>query len=807
MSLSDYRAKRDFSITPEPKGRMKPPRKTGLVFLVQKHATRRLHYDLRLEFGGVFKSWAITRGPSLDPEDRRLAVETEDHPLDYDGFEGIIPKGAYGAGTMIVWDRGVWHPVGDAAAGFANGHLEFTLNGERLSGNWHLIRMKAKEDEKRVNWLLVKAEDGAARSGSGDLLERHAASVVSGRTIEDVTAGAPARRPVKRAPGKRSGLPNFLPPMLAVTMASPPSGPMWMHEVKFDGYRLQARIESGKLRLLTRSGLDWTKRFAGPMQMALASLPVRQALIDGEVVAEAADGTGSFSILQADLAAGRGDRLVYWAFDLLHLDGRDLTALPLDDRKAALAGLIGDRGPVRLSEGFDGDGPTILAHACRIGAEGIVSKNRTAPYRSERSKSWVKSKCIGRAEFVIGGFTESRAGTDRIGALVLGAHDQGGALVPVGRVGTGFSEALARSLHAQLTKLKQETSPFSPGLAREAARGVHYVRPELVGEVEYRAVTADGNLRHASFRGLRDDKPASNVMLDLVPHAPTPIVTVKLTHPDRVYWPEANITKRDLADYYTAIWPWIAPHVTGRPLALLRAPEGIHAETFFQKNHHPGEHPALDDIRNPRRSSAGALIGIHDLDGLITLAQLGALEIHPWGAPIDALERPDRLILDLDPGEGVEWADILSAAALLRDTCEAAGLVPFAKTSGGKGIHIVCPLDGQAGWDQVKGWTRALANAVASSEPTRFVAKPGPARRKGRIFVDYLRNGYGATAVAAYSPRARPAAGVSTPLTWDELARLTSPTQFTLGNVRERLERINHDPWDGFTQSARPLPG
>ena len=814
MSLDPYRAKRDFAATPEPRGRRGRPRKSGLHFVIQMHAATRLHYDLRLEWQGVMKSWAVTRGPSLDPADKRLAVATEDHPLDYAGFEGVIPKGQYGAGRMIVWDRGLWTPIGDAERGLAKGHLEFSLAGEKLTGRWHLVRLK--DEGKRENWLLMKADDESARPGA-DILAERPESVLSGRSIDALSGADRPAPPAARTPAGKTGrkappaapLPDFLAPMLAEAATAPPAGAHWLHEVKFDGYRLQARLDHGRLRLLTRSGLDWTERFAGPMTRALTDLPAGTALIDGEVVVEGAGGASDFSALQAALSAGETARFVFWCFDLMHLDGTDLTALPLDDRKARLRALVPDAAALRFSEGFDAEGATVLRHVCRLGLEGIISKDRRAPYRGGRAKTWLKSKCTGRGEFVIGGFLPSTATRGAIGSLVLGAW-QDGRLRPVGRVGTGFSAAVARDLYQRLAPLQTETAAFDPPLAREAAAGVHPVRPELVAEVDYRAVTADGNLRHAVFRGLREDKPASDALYDLTPTGaagpPEPEPQVRLTHPDRILWPDLGITKQGLADHYAAVWPLIAPHIRGRALAILRAPDGIGGETFFQKNHHTGLPDTLAEARDPRRSAAPPLIVLDSLEGLLALAQVSAVEIHPWGAPVQAPNAPDRLILDLDPGEGVGWAEVVAAALDLGEACRGLGLNPFVKTSGGKGLHIVCPLDGRAGWDEVKPWARAFARSMAEADD-RFVAVAGPARRRGRIFIDWLRNQMGATAVAPWSPRARPEAGVSTPVDWAELPQLTGPAQFTMLTLPARLAGQPSDPWQDFAAAATGLPG
>jgi bifunctional non-homologous end joining protein LigD len=820
MALETYQSMRDFKATPEPKGR-KRKSKGDPVFVIQKHAATRLHYDLRLEMDGVLKSWAVTRGPSLVPGEKRLSVHVEDHPMDYGGFEGTIPEGQYGAGTVIVWDRGTWTPVFDAAKGYAKGHLEFELKGEKLTGRWHLIRMRGKPREKRENWLLIKGEDASARDeGAPDILEERPESVKTGRTIEEV--GGPRRRKSKarRAAAKepeepkspKTDLPGFVPPMLATLVRSTPGDDRWLHEIKFDGYRIQAQVSGGKVRLFTRSGRDWTERFGEAIGAAFSALPARQAVLDGEVVVEASGRSSDFSALQADLAEGRTDRMVYYAFDLLHLDGRDLTGLPLVDRKRLLDGLLTSAsGPLRISEHLSDKGEVVLRHACRLGLEGIISKLRDSPYRPGRGKAWVKSKCSARQEFVVAGFLPSTVSPRSIGSLVLGVYD-GDRLKPVGRVGTGFSVALAEQLYAKLDDLQTDTQPFHPPLPRAEARGVRFVRPELVAEVDFRAWTADGNLRHASFKGLREDKDPREVMgeglpaslADAAPEAP-PVRRIKLTNPERVYWPDTGVTKAGLADYYTEVWPWIAPHVVGRPLALLRCPDGIGGQQFFQKHEWKGMNATILRVQDPAQPKDAPSIAIADLDGLIALAQSASLEIHPWGSTLKDWEKPDRIVIDLDPGEGVNWADLVAAAQDVRDRLEAHGLSAFAKTSGGKGLHVVAPLKPKADWQVIKTFCRDLARAMAADDPTRYVATITKSKRKGKILVDYLRNQRGATAVAAYSTRARPGAHVSAPVTWDELATGIAPSDFTMLTMPSRLANLRRDPWDGFDAAARPL--
>jgi bifunctional non-homologous end joining protein LigD len=833
VALETYRAMRDFAASPEPKGRK--ARKRGDSFVVQKHAARRLHYDLRLELDGVLKSWAVTRGPSLVAGEKRLAVEVEDHPLDYGGFEGEIPEGSYGAGRVIVWDRGRWAPVGDPAKGLAKGHLEFTLEGEKLGGRWHLARMARKPREKRDNWLLIKADDEFARPPDApDILVERPDSVLSGAEIGPRPPAAARRARGPRKAAAADPFPGFVPPQLATLRPSAPTGAAWVHEIKFDGYRVEPQIRDGAARLLTRTGLDWTERFGAAIPAALAALPAEAAVLDGEIVVETARGVSDFAALQADLAAGRGDRLVLYLFDLLHCDGRDLRPEPLLARKAALAELLAGAGPpLRLSEHFDADGDVMLRHACRLSLEGVVSKRRDAPYRSGRGRDWIKSKCAERQEFVVAGFTPSKAAADAVGALVLG-YWRDGALVHAGRVGSGFDRREAAALHARLAPTVVRASPFAAPLSAEARRDVRFVRPELVAEVEFRGWSGGDLLRHASFRGLREDKPAAEVAREDAASADAgddaagraaaaprarrrasaaararpagadrPAPPGRLTSPDRVYWPETGATKADLAAWYAAVWPRMAPHVAQRPLALLRCPEGRTKACFFQKHVWRGQSPDILVLPDPAGDPGETLLGVGDLAGLVGLVQGGALEIHGWQARFDALETPDQIVMDLDPGEGVDWPALVAAAAETRARLERAGLGAFVKSSGGKGLHVVAPLAPQAGWEAVKGFAKGIAEAMAAEAPDRFVATIAKAKRRGRILVDYLRNGRGATAVVPYSSRAREGAPVAMPLAWDELRPEAEPVAATLA---DGLDRLDADPWAEFDAARRPLP-
>lgn len=815
--LETYNAKRDFRQTAEPRGRK--ARKAGHSFVIQKHAATRLHYDLRLEMDGVLKSWAVTRGPSFVAGEKRLAVHVEDHPLDYGDFEGTIPKGNYGAGAVIVWDRGTWIPEGDPQEGYAKGRLDFTLKGTKLAGQWHLVRMRPKRGETRENWLLIKADDAAARApDQPDILAERPESLKTGRTVEEVAKGEGAAEPArpatpdrKRATRKKGAktapLPEFVEPALATLKPAPPTGAKWLHEVKFDGYRLQARLDGQDVRLLTRSGLDWTDRFGPDIPDALRALPAKTALIDGEMVVEGNAGASDFSALQADLSAGRTDRFVFYVFDLLHLDGQDLRDLTLIARKERLEELVDTTpGRLRYSGHFGESGAMVLRHACRLSLEGIISKEADAPYRSGRGKTWIKSKCSARQEFVIGGYVPSTTSDQLVGSLVMGVFEDG-AFRHVGRVGTGFSAQVAKSLRTRLGKIETEDSPFDGKLTAAERRNVRFVRPELVAEVEFRAWTADGRLRHAAFRGLREDKPAAEVVRETDPPGRPPAPQkrrVTLTHPDRLYWPDDGVTKEGLADYYADIWPRIAPYVVGRPLALLRCPSGIGGQRFFQKHAWKGMNKHIVAVRDPKDKTGEPLVAINDLDGLIGLVQSAALEIHPWGSTLAEWERPDTLTMDLDPGDGVAWDAVTAAAREVAGRLRAAGLEVFVKTSGGKGLHVVAPLTPKAAWPAVKGFAKALAEAMAADAPDAYVATVAKARRKGRILIDYLRNQRGATAVAAYSTRARPGAAVSMPVDWDELDQI-APDQFTVANAAARLAAQDRDPWEGFRAAARPL--
>jgi bifunctional non-homologous end joining protein LigD len=827
-ALDAYAAKRDFSRTPEPvpKPASKSAAKTTRAperhaFVVQRHAARRLHYDLRLELDGTLKSWAVTRGPTLTAGEKRLAVRTEDHPLEYLKFEGNIPKGEYGGGTMIVWDRGTWTPEFDPQFGLSKGHLAFTLDGSRLKGKWHLVRIRPKPGEKTEPWLLFKSEDEFARkAGDAEITDEAATSAVSGLTSDEIAAKGSVRvdhaarsreKRARKSPlpdvGKIRGarkklLPTFVEPSLAAPCARPPSGPKWVHEIKHDGYRIQARLDGGKAKLLTRKNLDWTDRFKA-IAKAVEELRVGAALLDGEIVVEEANGLSTFNGLQADLSSGRQDRMRYHVFDLLYCDGYDLTPATLIDRKHVLGQVLAELpagSPVRYSEHLETDGPTMFEHAGRLGLEGIISKRRDLPYRSGRTDGWLKSMCVNRGEFLVLGYIASSVAAGMVGALLLG-YRRNGKLVYAGRVGTGWSTAEARSLKEALEKIAAGKPTFAHPLPIGADKSARWAAPQLVADIQFRGWSTDGLLLRASFKGIREDKSPDEVVLEEKPRESTERATrpaaglagVTLTHPDRLLWDE-GISKQALAEFYAEIAGWIMPHVAGRVLSVVRAPSGAQAKSFYAKHRWAG----LNHVREIDVGEKEAMIAIDDLAGLVNLVQGGVVEIHPWGSRANDLDRPDRLIFDLDPGEDVAWSEVIAAARAMRAELQARGLESFVKTSGGKGLHVVVPIEPRIDWDAAKAFTQGVAEAMSRADPGRYVAIMSKRARRGRIFIDWVRNGRGATAVAAFSTRARQQAPVSTPLAWDELSEGLRSDHFTVDNLRERLDFVKRDPWDGF---------
>ncbi len=843
MALEQYRAKRDFKKTSEPAGKAARARKgdAGGIFVIHKHAATRLHYDLRLEHDGVLWSWAVTRGPSLDPHEKRLAVHVEDHPIEYAPFEGTIPKGEYGAGAVIVWDEGTWTPEHDPAKGMKKGHIDFELKGEKLSGKWHLVRLKPRAGEKRDNWLLIKSDDQAARPGE-DILEEAPESIKSGLTVEEVGEGKAAKgkkpkvwhsnRPAAGKTTKASASLDFIEPALATLQSHAPAGKEWLHEIKFDGYRMQAQIAGTEVKLLTRTGLDWTEKFGGAMVAALGKLKCKDAIIDGEIVVLGSDGVSSFSHLQADLSAGRTDRMIYYAFDLIRLDGEDLRDEPLVERKERLRELLGEESEdaaVRFSDHFTEPGKVMLQHACRMGLEGVVSKRADAPYRSGRGKVWIKSKCTQRQEFVIGGYLPSEKTGRGLRSLLVGYHEDG-ALKYAGRVGTGFSAKVADDLKKKLDALKAAKSPFDASVPK--GKGLVWVKPELVGEVEFRSWTGEHIIRHASFQGLREDKPAEEVVEEkpkpakedtkpaakAAPKRATKAkpaakpakdaegavkTAVKLSHPEKLLWPDEKVSKQDLLEHYDKVWPRMEQFVVNRPLSLVRAPDGISGQRFFQKHASPGMHEKILRMKDPEDNQE--LLFVRDFDGIAALVQFGVVEIHIWGSTVDQLEKPDQIIFDLDPDEGLDVDAVREAALDIRTKLDDLSLANFVKTSGGKGYHVVVPLRPSADWTKVKGFAHDFAKALAQAEPDRYTATLSKKSRKGRIFIDYLRNGKGSTTVAPYSSRAKKGATVSMPVTWEEVEDGLMPNAFPIGD-KTTLDRLKQDdPWRDFFKQGKPL--
>lgn len=857
-SLSTYRTRRDFNKTAEPSGAKAVASSDHGRFVVQKHAATRLHYDFRLELDGVFKSWAVTKGPSLDPHDKRLAVEVEDHPLDYGDFEGTIPKGQYGGGTVQLWDRGTWTPEGKASPeqALAAGDLKFTLHGKRLRGSWVLVRMKRdRTGAERTNWLLIKHRDDHAREGDGDAVLAADRSVASGRPMAAIAAGRgrgprpfmlagkAAAKPdavwestpnaaarTRKAHITSSALPDFIPPQLCQPVDRPPAGRGWGHEIKFDGYRVQLRVHDGAATLKTRKGLDWTRRFGA---IAAAAKTCPDGIIDGEVVALDRNGTPDFAALQVALSEGKTKDLIFFAFDLLFEGDRDWRGEPLSRRKARLRDLLAERGAdagsaIRYVEHFEAAGDAVLRSACRLALEGIVSKRLDAAYQSGRTDRWTKAKCRGGHEVVIGGWATTG---NRFRSLLVGVR-RGDHLVHIGRVGTGYGAATVARLLPRLKAVAATVSPFTGVGAPRQDKTIHWTRPELVAEIEFAGWTGSGMVRQAAFKGLREDKPAVEVEADApAPRAdtqleePTPakptartrangkpvVMGVPLSHPDKALWPDAGdggpVTKRDLARYLEAVGAWMLPHIEGRPCSILRAPDGIGAETFFQRHAMPGTSNllALVEVAGDRKP----YLQIDRVEGLAAVAQMGGLELHPWNNRPGDPDRPGRLVFDLDPGPGIAFATVVDAARELKDRLEALGLAGFCKTTGGKGLHIVVPLaaprKGSPGWPEAKSFARDLCRRMAADHPQLYVVNMAKNRRNRRIFLDYLRNDRISTAVAPLSPRARPGATVSMPLTWTQLRRDLDPRRYTIRTVPRLLAQSA--AWEGYDAAARPLGG
>jgi bifunctional non-homologous end joining protein LigD len=851
--LERYRSMRDFRKTAEPSGQAKPAAKTeSLPFVIQKHAATRLHYDFRLGLHGVLKSWAVTKGPSYVPGDKRLAVQVEDHPMEYGGFEGTIPKGQYGGGTVMLWDEGTWEPVGDPDQGLAKGNLKFILHGKKLHGKWVLVRMGGRAaNEAKPNWLLIKEHDEYEQTADDEpITEKEPNSVLTQRDIEAIARDedhvwqsnrpenssgnkTSAAKPARSAPfapsdlpAKKEALPAFIPPQLASEAPAPPIGEHWVHELKLDGYRVQAHIDkTGKVRLYTRSGLDWTHRMAS-VARELGRLSVESAILDGEVVVLEANGQSSFAALQAAFEEGAKHPLTYFAFDLLHLNGHNLRQEPLTGRKQILAQMLdslAEQETIRYGQHIETEGKPIFDEACKLGAEGIVSKRADSAYASGRTKSWLKIKCVRRQEFAVGGFTKPNNGTEGIGALLLGYYDHN-KLIYAGRTGTGFTQVSSRKLRKQLEAIRQTKMPFE-NVPASAAKGAIWVRPELVAEVQFSTWTADDLVRQASFKGLREDKKATEVRREMpdpnlsqktVPSqktaapekAPAPArLGFKVTHPEKVIDPQSGVTKQALIDYYLAVAPLMLPHVTGRPLSLVRCPNGAGQKCFYQKHLGPGMPPGIGGVEIPDRKGKGAetYVTVEGEQSLAGLAQMNVLEIHPWQSTNEDLEHPDRIIFDLDPDEAVSWTTLCDAAQEVRDRLKQLGLQSFVKTTGGKGLHVVAPIKPTLEWEQIKALTHEFTLQMEKDNAKLYISKMTKAARTNKIFVDYLRNEREATAVAPYSSRARLGMAAALPLEWTELKGSKAP-KFLIAQFDEWKDRLRKDPWKAMLSSDQEIP-
>ena len=814
--LSTYWKKRDFHVTSEPRGKV-AKRGERLAYVIQKHAASRLHYDFRLELDGTLKSWAVPKGPSFDPKVRRMAVHVEDHPLGYGSFEGVIPKGEYGAGTVIVWDRGWWEPAGDPRAGYREGKLKFTLHGEKLRGRWTLVRMRKREGEHQESWLLIKEHDAEERPAADyDVTEALPDSVMKGvmkkarptkRKATPATALPPA--------AKKAKLPLALAPQLATLVDAPPKSGEWAYEVKFDGYRVVARLEGDDVRLFTRNGHDWSAKLPA-LRDEIRGMGIASAWLDGEIVALDAKGNPSFQQLQNAFDASKTADIAYFVFDMPHFGGFDLTAVPLAERRRLLQAVMAKANParVRFSETFDAPVDQLLAGACKKGLEGLIGKRVDSSYVSARSPAWIKLKCTRRQEFVIAGYTDPKGSRVGFGSLLLGVHDAQGKLVYAGNVGTGFDQHRLRDLLAKLQALETESMPFA-----ERPKGVkgHWVRPKLVAEVAFTEWTTEGRIRHPVFHGLRTDKEARAVTQDKPVQAAKSaqaakpvgsaksVGSVKVSNGQRVIDTTSGATKLDLVQYYDRIAERMLPHLVGRPIALVRAPSGVAGELFFQKH---GETIRIAGIHQLARSfwpGHPPMLEVASREALVSAAQMNTVELHTWNSTTADITHPDRVIFDLDPGEGIDFATVKEATALVKSMLDLLGLASFLKTSGGKGLHVVVPLTPKWDYDEVKDFSARLVQHMARTLPQVFVAKSGAGNRVGRIFIDYLRNGKGATTVAAFSARARPGLGVSVPLAWRELKGLEAANQWDIRSVFDRLARQRTDPWKDYAGTRQTL--
>lgn len=845
--LSEYARKRNFDITSEPAEAPKKAKSKAhaLSFVIHKHDARNLHYDFRLELDGTLKSWAVPKGPSLDPTHKRLAVHVEDHPLGYAGFEGSIPEGQYGAGDVIVWDRGIWQPHGDPQKTYKDGKLKFTLVGEKLTGEWALVRTRLKGSGDKEQWLLIKEKDEIARPGADyDIVVDQPQSVISGKLVgkpatdnkaAPAKATAPRVKSAKTKPAKASQaasvVPETLTPQLATLVDAPPNGD-WLYEIKFDGYRIMTRILDGEVRLFSRNGHDWTDRL--PLQAkALQAMGLKDSWLDGEMVMLNEDGLPDFQALQNAFEIGRSKEVVYFLFDAPFIEARDLRETPLEERRAALKKLLGKSRSklLRFSDAFMSRHQDIVESASAMGLEGVIGKRAGSLYLSKRNPDWIKLKCRLRQEFVIVGYTQPQGSRSGFGALLLAVNgdEEDSGLMYAGRVGTGFSERTLKQISERVKKMQRDSSPLAKKLTSAQGRGVHWIEPELVCEAEFAEWTREGIIRQAAFIALRSDKPASQVVHEYpqaaknlkkasrsspvntektgkaaVPNKGRMIIAdVSISHPDRVIDTDSGTQKADLARYYEAIADWILPYLKNRPVSLLRCPEGVAGEQFFQKHSEKLAIPNIKQLEPELDPGHARLMEIDTVQALVGAAQMGTIELHTWGATSDRIETPDHFVLDLDPDDALPWRSMIEATQMTLAVLDELGLDAFIKTSGGKGMHIIVPLQRQADWESVKAFAKAIAEFIARQLPERFTATMGPKNRVGKIFIDYLRNSRGASTVTAYSVRARPGLPVSVPVAREELESLKSAQQWNVGNLQQRLRKLKTDPWKGYANRQR----
>jgi bifunctional non-homologous end joining protein LigD len=833
-ALKTYRQKRNFDITPEPAAGGVADEQAR-AFVIQKHWATRLHYDLRLELEGTMKSWAVPKGPSFDPADKRMAVHVEDHPISYNTFEGTIPPGQYGAGKVIIWDKGAWIPLEDPHKGYRDGKLKFELRGYKLHGQWTLVRMKGRGGEKQEPWLLIKEKDSHARAASEysvvdampdsvkHLTDRPPAMAFAATAPQAAASGPPAG-------ARKAALPETLSPQLATLVDKPPRDTeSWIYEIKFDGYRMLARVRNGEVKLITRNGNDWSAKLS-PLVRTLESMEWPDGWYDGEIIMPGDRVPADFQALQGAFDTARTADIVYYLFDIPYCAGYDLRDVPLLERRAVLQRVVEHKphGKVRFSAVFDADPQDVLASACRLGLEGVIGKRKNSAYVLRRSSDWVKLKCGQRQEFVIGGYTDPQGARTGIGSLLLGVHDKAGKLSYAGNVGTGFNEQVLRDLREKLEAIETGKSPFAAdaGIPHKA----HWVKPELVCEVAFGEWTRDERIRHSVFHGLRTDKPANEITREEARHAapvdrparrtravqapkdrqpaavPTDVLppSLKVSNPDRVIDASTGMTKIELVRYYALVAPLMMEHLKGRPVALVRAPTGIDGELFFQKHAERYKMPGIEQLDRSFFPGHPPMLEVATPQGLLSAAQMNVVEFHTWNAVKTAIGKPDRMTFDLDPGEGVQWRQIQEAAQLVHGFLNDLGLIGFLKTSGGKGLHVVVPIRRQLDWDTVKDFSQAIVQHLARAIPQRFVAKSGAANRVGKIFIDYLRNGFGATTVSAWSARSRPGLGISVPVRWDELEGLSSGAHWTVRKVHTRLDEGNA-PWKDYEASRTGL--